>query len=219
MSGWRLPKGWVCDLVLGAFSVASSAGWTLRLMGSEPPKGMPTGGTGLPVTPTQESPLSPSPLCTNAVKLNVPLQVDLGGEKLLRLYQGTFANGPLAPCPLQMQASPRAAPARPSASAVLPATFCPWALPGDDRRAVLQGGMPRSASAFLGVAPHWATVTSSFLLTLIAVFRGSLIWFASQFLCSPWGHWEAAPTGGAAPHGDLHRDRAPLIHSVQQSFL
>lgn len=47
-------------------------------------------------------------------------------------------------------------------------------LPGDEQRAVLQGGRPSSPSIFLGVVRHWATETSSFTLTPITVFKGVL---------------------------------------------
>ena len=94
--------------------------------------------------------------------------------KPFRLYQVTFPNVTLAPCLWRCWLPPGQPPLVPQPLQFSQPPSPAGTLPGDEQRAVLQGGMPSSANVFLGVVPHWATVTSSFILTPMTVFRGVL---------------------------------------------
>ena len=90
------------------------------------------------------------------------------------MYQVTFPNVILAPCLWRCWLSPGQPPLIPQPLQFSQPPSPAGTLPGDEQRAVLQGGMPSSANIFLGVVPHWATVTSSFILTPMTVFKGVL---------------------------------------------
>lgn len=115
--------------------------------------------------------------------------------KPFRLYQVTFPNVTLAPCLWRCWLPPGQPPLVPQPLQFSQPPSPAGTLPGDEQRAVLQGGMPSSANVFLGVVPHWATVTSSFILTPMTVFRGVLD--VVGLLAHPLSVWPL----GSSPHG------------------
>lgn len=133
-------------------------------------------GTGLLVTMPQESPLSPGWSSLHKFHEN---QCALVGRPLrgeaFQIVSSHLPKCHLGPLPSGDAGYPQDSPLSSFSHCSSPSHLLPPGLfQGDEQRAVLQGGMPSSANVFLGVVPHWATVTSSFILTLITVLKGVL---------------------------------------------